>query len=252
MNRTHNELVRSGAILKALHVGDFAPDFNLPDADANEVALHLLPHTAVIITFYRGPWCRYCDLELRTYQQQLHRIHAAGVALVAISPQLAEKSRCTVDMHKMKHMVLSDVGCKVGTTLGITYAVPLYLARNYERKNADPIDFKGPGEIRLPIRPRSSSTVMGLCDSPASTRTTRSDPPSKTLSRWPRRYDETAMLPTVSASTECLSHVIAAWRRRSRTPTMDGGYRRPHAGGRAPGYGRMATTDRKIVSRYIR
>jgi len=72
LTRPIAQLIQSGAAKKALTEGAQAPDFTLPDAFGNPVTLsHLLEQGPVILTFYRGEWCPYCNLELRAYQQAL-------------------------------------------------------------------------------------------------------------------------------------------------------------------------------------
>src|SRR5262249_45937066 len=72
----------------ALRVGDEAAAFALPDTDGRTVALSDQLHRGpVVLTFYRGAWCPYCDLQLRAYSNFLPQLAAAGAALLAISPQ---------------------------------------------------------------------------------------------------------------------------------------------------------------------
>jgi cytochrome oxidase Cu insertion factor (SCO1/SenC/PrrC family) len=81
------QLIASGAAEKALKEGTQAPDFTLPDALGNAVTLsHLLKQGSVVISFYRGAWCPYCNLELRAYQRVLRQLQELGASLVAISP----------------------------------------------------------------------------------------------------------------------------------------------------------------------
>src|SRR5207248_2642782 len=88
-------VVRSGAGAKAPRVGDTAPSFTLPDAQGKQVSLDsLLKEGRVVIAFYRGQWCPYCDLQLRAYQEVLPRIKALGANLVAISPQTPDPRAC--------------------------------------------------------------------------------------------------------------------------------------------------------------
>ncbi len=86
-------LIASGAAERALKEGAQVPDFTLPDALGRPVTLsHLLRQGPVVISFYRGEWCPYYDLELRAYQRALPRIRELGASLVAISPQTPDHS----------------------------------------------------------------------------------------------------------------------------------------------------------------
>jgi peroxiredoxin len=75
----------------------------------------------VIVTFYRGGWCPYCNLELRAFQQVLPDIRAAGVSLVAISPEKPDDTLSTAEKNALTFEVLSDVGQNVGRTFGLVY-----------------------------------------------------------------------------------------------------------------------------------
>ena len=80
------------SILK-LSIGDKAPDFSLSNASGESVKLsELLMEDKVVLTFYRGTWCPYCNLQLSQYQQVLPEIKSLGAQLVAISPQTPDES----------------------------------------------------------------------------------------------------------------------------------------------------------------
>lgn len=100
-------------ILK-LSVGDQAPAFTLPDATGNNVALtDLLEQGSVILVFYRGAWCPYCNLQLNGYQRALAEFQEKGAQLVAVSPQNAGSSAYIASENKITFPVLSDVGSTV-------------------------------------------------------------------------------------------------------------------------------------------
>lgn len=92
-----------------LRVDDVAPDFALPDAIGNCVQLSdVLKQGPVVLSFYRGEWCPYCNLELRTWQAHLDDITAAGGQLVAISPQRPSNALSLTEKHGLAFPVLSD------------------------------------------------------------------------------------------------------------------------------------------------
>ncbi|MBL1275352.1 MAG: AhpC/TSA family protein [Ectothiorhodospiraceae bacterium] len=91
--------------------GDTAPTFSLPDQHKNTVNLSaLLQQGPVVLTFYRGVWCPYCNLQLKNYQEILPQIHAAGASLVAISPMTPDNSLSTKEQNELQFSVLSDTG----------------------------------------------------------------------------------------------------------------------------------------------
>ena len=94
--------------------GDKAPLFSLPNASAETISLEkLLAQGPVVLVFYRGVWCPYCNLELKTYQQILPQIKQAGASLVAISPMTPDNSVQMKDSNELQFEVLSDVGNQV-------------------------------------------------------------------------------------------------------------------------------------------
>jgi len=119
------ELQRTFPIEKALKAGDIAPDFTLPNPSGRQVSLAgLLRGGPAVVTFYRGGWCPYCNLQLRAYQQVLGEITALGGKLVAISPQLPDGLLSTAEINKLTFDVLSDAGNRVARSFGLVYSLP--------------------------------------------------------------------------------------------------------------------------------
>lgn len=101
-------------------VGDSAPDFILPDTDGNAVRLYsLLRAGHVVVVFYRGSWCPYCDLHLRGLQQRLAELRELGAQVVAISPDLANDLLSAQIKSQLALPVLSDEGDKVIRQFGL-------------------------------------------------------------------------------------------------------------------------------------
>ncbi len=160
MERHIAHLRETGIGQNAKQVGEPAPAIVLPDAHGKpfDVA-QLLAKGPVIVTFYRGGWCPYCNLELRAYQDVMPRIIAAGASLVAISPEKPDESLNTTEKNALKFPVLSDVGQSVGKSFGLVYAFTDELRAAYDGFKLD-IPFKNgvPGEWSLPI---SATYVIG-------------------------------------------------------------------------------------------
>jgi peroxiredoxin len=105
-------------------VGDAAPDFDLPDARGGSVTLARLRRDGpVVLVFYRGAWCPYCNLQLRAFQAALEDLHATGATLVAISPQTPDKSLTLAEQAELAFPVLSDVGNAVARNYGLVFAL---------------------------------------------------------------------------------------------------------------------------------
>jgi peroxiredoxin len=103
--------------------GDLLEDFTLPDASGTPVSLsELLAEGPAVVVFYRGGWCPYCNIALRTYQTELlPELDGLGVRLVAISPQSPDQSLTTTDKAALSFTVLSDAGAQVARRLGIAF-----------------------------------------------------------------------------------------------------------------------------------
>ncbi|HDZ04714.1 hypothetical protein LCGC14_0345330 [marine sediment metagenome] len=115
----------------AIKIGQKAPDFELPNAEGKSIALNsLLEKGPVVITFYRGNWCPYCNLQLRALQARLDDIYALGATLVAISPQVPDGSLTEDEISKMDFIVLSDQDAKVALQYGVAWEVPEFLAEH--------------------------------------------------------------------------------------------------------------------------
>jgi len=145
-------VVRSGAGSKALNVGEMAPDFTLPDATGRSISLAALRQTGpVVVTFYRGQWCPYCDLQLRAYQEVLPRIRALGGTLAAISPQTPDESLSTAEKRKLEFHVLSDIGNKVARDWGLVWKVGTSLDSLHKAFGVDLAKSNGDTSNELPV-----------------------------------------------------------------------------------------------------
>ena len=118
----------------ALKMGDSAPDFILPDAHGELVRLNsLLREGHVVVVFYRGGWCPYCNLHLRGFQRRLPQFRELGAQIVAISPQLPDNSLSTQEKNELAFPVLSDVGNKVSRQFGIVFELSNDLVKLYRQ-----------------------------------------------------------------------------------------------------------------------
>jgi len=133
IDRAIEELQASGLAASALQAGDRAPDFELPDGDGVLWrSQDLLRHGPLVMVFYRGRWCAYCNAQLVALQQVHSRIAASGASLVAISAQTQKHSYMTRDMHRLRFPVLSDSGNQVARQFGLVYRIPPELRQMYE------------------------------------------------------------------------------------------------------------------------
>ena len=146
------ELRTSFALEAAAGVGSMAPDFRLPDVKGNLVSLgDLLRDGPVVVTFYRGGWCPYCNIQLRAYQAALPHIAALGARLVAISPQLPEQSLSTARADELTFQVLSDVGNQAARRFDLVYALPEELRAALRSNNKALPGINGDESWELPV-----------------------------------------------------------------------------------------------------
>jgi peroxiredoxin len=146
------ELRARFALEAAAGVGAVAPDFRLPDVKDNPVSLtDLLRRGPIVLTFYRGGWCPYCNIQLRAYQTALPQIAALGARLVAISPQLPEQSLSTAQADELTFEVLSDVGNDAARRFGLVYALPEELRAALRSNNKALPGINGDESWELPV-----------------------------------------------------------------------------------------------------
>lgn len=145
-------MIAAGIGEQAIKVGERAPEFALPDALGHEVRLtDLLAQGPVVVTFYRGEWCPYCNLTLRAYQAILPQIQALGASLVAISPQTPDNSLTTVEKKELTYPVLSDAGNRVARQFGLVYTVDEQIRSLYTAIGNDLQTFNGDASWELPV-----------------------------------------------------------------------------------------------------
>lgn len=124
LDRVIADLTKTDLLADALTVGDMAPDFALQNVAGDRVSLAgLLERGPAVLTFFRGTWCPYCALYLRTLEQARPAIEAAGATLVAITPQHVDgavrRFRERVDFD-----LLSDLGNRVARVYGLIWDIP--------------------------------------------------------------------------------------------------------------------------------
>ncbi|AOR32998.1 alkyl hydroperoxide reductase [Streptomyces fodineus] len=138
MRRAGQELADSGQADRALGIGDPAPRFRLPSATGRTVALDdLLAVGPVVLTFYRGAWCPYCNIALHALQQHHTDITAHGARLVAVSPQIPDESLTLTEKHGLAFDVLSDIGSDTAKQYGLAFDLPDDLADVYDKLGFD-------------------------------------------------------------------------------------------------------------------
>jgi peroxiredoxin len=133
MHRATDELIASGQAGRAKRAGDRAPTFTLENADGVIFpSKDLLAKGPLVLSFYRGVWCPYCNMELQALQDALVEIEARRASLVAISPQTPVNSRKSQRDNHLAFPILSDVNGEIGAAFGLRFALPDYLVALYK------------------------------------------------------------------------------------------------------------------------
>lgn len=152
MARATAELIASGAAQRALRAGDRAPAFALGAHDGTVVSsAALLARGPLVVSFYRGVWCPYCNMELQALQAELPEFAALGASLVAISPQTRPNSRKSVRQNALEFPILSDPHNEVAAAFGLRFALPDYLVELYRSLGNDLPAFNGDASWTLPM-----------------------------------------------------------------------------------------------------
>lgn len=145
-------LMASSIQERSLKVGDHTPDFTLPDVLGRPISLAAARAMGpVVLTFYRGEWCPFCNLTLHAYQAILPEITALGATLIAISPQTPDHSLSMAEKHSLEFVVLSDVGNVVARQFGLVYHYDAATRAFFEQHGLDLAQFNGDASWELPV-----------------------------------------------------------------------------------------------------
>ncbi|MGE4107702.1 MAG: peroxiredoxin-like family protein [Bacteriovoracia bacterium] len=152
MDGAIDQLRKSHLVDHALKKGDTVPRFQLPNVDGKSIDTNsLFEHGPLVIVFYRGGWCPYCNLQLHDLQKHLEKIQALGAQLIAISPQTPNNSLTTAQKAELKFYVLSDVGNKIAKKFGLVYKLPKNLVQLYRDFGIDLQKSNGNNSDELPV-----------------------------------------------------------------------------------------------------
>jgi len=152
MNKGIESLIQSGTVLKALKKGDYIPKINLPNALGKSINVQeLLKEGKVILSFYRGGWCPYCNLELKALQQSLPDFEKYGATLIAISPEQADNSLSTKEKNELSFEVLSDNNNQIAKQFSLAFGLDQDLIEVYKGFGIDLEKSNGNSNWELPI-----------------------------------------------------------------------------------------------------
>lgn len=150
-NKGIEEVAASGVLETSKKQGDIAPDFSLPDATGEKVTLSkFLEKGPVIVTWYRGEWCPYCNIYLQSLNEIAAEAKEHDISIIAISPELPEFTISMKAKNKLGFHVLSDVGNKVAKEYGITYTLPAAVQQQFKGR-LDVAGHNGDDSFVLPL-----------------------------------------------------------------------------------------------------
>ncbi len=146
------ELVASGIVSKARQTGDRMPGFTLRDAFGRNVSSKsLLKSGHLVVTFYRGAWCPFCNLYLRALQKRNAEFKELGANLVAISVEPPDRSIKVSGGNKLDFRVLSDPKLTVARRFGIVYEMPKVANDAVLELGFDIAKYNGMDKAELPL-----------------------------------------------------------------------------------------------------
>ena len=137
---------------KSIKLGAIMPDFSLPNAK-NEIihSKEILKKGKMIIAFYRGSWCPYCNLELKALQEKISEFKEKNATLVAISPQSPDNSLTVIEKHHLTFEVLTDKDNVFAKQLGIVFELQDFVLPYYHALGIDLSSFNKNADNSLPI-----------------------------------------------------------------------------------------------------
>ncbi len=137
---------------KVPQVGEAFTDFQLPDHTGADFTLSdLVAQGPLVISFYRGGWCLYCNITLQALQQKLPEFKALGAQLVAITPELPDHSLSTIEKNNLLFPVLTDKDNTLAKQLGLVFQLPENIQALYADFGLDVTSHNGNSDFELPL-----------------------------------------------------------------------------------------------------
>jgi peroxiredoxin len=150
--QTQEAIRQAGVAEKALRQGAKLPEFSLPDASGKVFrSSDMLTRGPVIISFYRGGWCDYCNLELNALRLAMPEIEARGATLVGISPEAPDRIATTAEKSKLNFVLLSDHGNDFARKMGLVYHLPEAVQARFRENGVLLPEINGDDSWELPL-----------------------------------------------------------------------------------------------------
>ncbi|RCW52094.1 peroxiredoxin-like family protein [Halanaerobium sp. ST460_2HS_T2] len=147
-----NQKLEESGEVDGLKVGDRAPNFKLRNHLSEEVSLvEELKKGPVVLVFYRGGWCPYCNLQLKAYQKALPEIKEKGAQLIAVSPQTPDNTLSQKEKEELEFELLSDQKGETAANYEVLFEVPAVVKELYQNFGLDLAEYNGLDEWILPV-----------------------------------------------------------------------------------------------------
>lgn len=151
MESSTNELKTQQLSKSAIQNGKVLPNFNLPNINGNQVSLSDYNSEFLIVSFYRGGWCPFCNLELKALQSILPQLQDLNTDLIAISPETPDHSLTTSEKNELTFTVLSDIDNVYAKSIGLVFQLPQDLRTVYHSFNINVDNHNGNKDYELPM-----------------------------------------------------------------------------------------------------
>jgi peroxiredoxin len=154
-HKSTDDLIASGQAGHALKAGDKAPAFVLNDPDGAKVSsAEFLAKGPLVVTFYRGVWCPYCNMDLQAIEAAAADIRGLGASIVAISQQTPANSRKSQRDNRLSFPILSDPGGDIAAAFGLRWRLQDDLKKVMTSFGVDLAVFNGEPSWTLPMPAR--------------------------------------------------------------------------------------------------
>ncbi len=135
-----------------LKVNDKAPEFSAKDQNGKVISLNdELKNGKVVLIFYRGQWCPYCNKELKGIEDSLSLITSKGAIVLAVTPEVPDNVTKTIGKTKATYSILSDDGLKIMKAYDVAYAVDPAVVEKYKGYGIDFSQANGNNGANLPV-----------------------------------------------------------------------------------------------------
>jgi peroxiredoxin len=157
------EVADAKTAVQAVGVGEALPEFRLPSIAGTAVdSRALLARGPLAISFYRGGWCPYCNIELRALQGRLTEIEALGASLVAISPELPDRAAMTAGSNALTFPVLVDRDNQVARLFRLTHQIAPEVVRYQLGNGNDVAAYNGADVAEVPLPATYVASTDGI------------------------------------------------------------------------------------------